>query len=211
MSVSIVTPWKNAPELIAGYDQLTTGAELVIIDNASDPGPAEQLREFVKRRNGILIRNERNNVFSLANNQGLARATGDIIVFLNNDVEGPDTWVAQVEHEVQYRALYGPAMRFNRVPFIIGWCVAAKKETWKMLRGWNTWDYIGFYFEDNDLSLRALQLNYRLIQTDWPVHHLGEYTTGKTPEAREYYRYNSRIFRAKVQEWKESQHAEPAG
>lgn len=68
--------------------------EIIVVDNASCDGTKEFLREWVnsapKRK---LILNEKNKGFAAANNQGLAVATGDYLVLLNNDTFVTPGWV----------------------------------------------------------------------------------------------------------------------
>lgn len=59
--------------------------EVIVVDNASSDGSSEMVKkEFPKVQ---LIKNSGNRWFSVANNQGLRRAKGPYIFFLN-----PDTW-----------------------------------------------------------------------------------------------------------------------
>ena len=66
--------------------------ELVVIDNASRDGTAEFLAKASPRFPLRVIRNPVNATFSGSNNQGAAVATGELLWFLNDDVEpaGPD-------------------------------------------------------------------------------------------------------------------------
>ncbi len=60
--------------------------EVIVVDNASTDGSPELLREEAVRDGRVrLVLNETNAGFAAANNQGLALATGDILVLLNND------------------------------------------------------------------------------------------------------------------------------
>ena len=60
--------------------------EVVVVDNASSDGSPELLREEAERDGRVrLVLNETNAGFAAANNQGLALATGDVLVLLNND------------------------------------------------------------------------------------------------------------------------------
>jgi glycosyltransferase involved in cell wall biosynthesis len=192
-NISIVTPFKNGIDLLPDYIAATLGAELILIDNDSDPETADALRELPADR-GTLIRNETNLGFAAANNQGYAAATGDVIVFLNSDVAGDPSWLKLVADDVQDGALYGPSVNQQLVyglwlPYIEGWCVAATRATWEGLRDWRSgldvqrgpWDaraYPGPYWEDNDLCFRALELGISLTHTAWPVQHKGGRTAG---------------------------------
>ena len=68
--------------------------EIIVVDNASSDGSPAFLSEWVangKHRN--LILNEDNRGFAAANNQGLAVATGEYLVLLNNDTYVTPGWI----------------------------------------------------------------------------------------------------------------------
>jgi len=68
--------------------------EVIVVDNASSDGTPEFLREWQRagemRR---IILNEDNRGFAAANNQGLAAASGDYLILLNNDTFVTRGWV----------------------------------------------------------------------------------------------------------------------
>ena len=69
--------------------------ELIVVDNASDDGTREYLREVAGRNPHVRVAfNEENRGFAAANNQGLALARGNVLVLLNNDVLAPPGWLA---------------------------------------------------------------------------------------------------------------------
>lgn len=65
--------------------------EVVVADNASTDGSAEWLREA--HPEVIVVRHPDNWLFARGNNAALEAATGDLICFLNNDVEVPPGWL----------------------------------------------------------------------------------------------------------------------
>lgn len=207
-AISIITPWhgETGPALAGDYYRTVEGsAQVITVDNACPSATASILSEMTSQLAGEYIRNETNAGFAAANNQGYARATGDIVIFLNSDVAPAGPWLAQVAKDVRDGALYGPSLQSQLVagrhlPYLEGWCVAATRQTWERLskhshketltaldRGpipdcalgpWDALNYPGPYWEDNDLCLRALSLDIALIQTSWPVHHKGGQTAG---------------------------------
>jgi polysaccharide pyruvyl transferase CsaB len=69
--------------------------EVIVVDNASQDGTPEYLREVESRYPNLrVIRNEDNRGFAAANNQGLALATGDYLVLLNNDTVMTRGWLS---------------------------------------------------------------------------------------------------------------------
>lgn len=210
-SISIITPFLNGLDLLPDFERATLGAALVLIDNGSDEPTAEALRSMPAER-GIVLRNENNIGFAAANNQGYARATGDIIVFLNSDIAGDPAWLKLVEDDVKDGALYGPSLNQQLVhgmwiPYIEGWCIAATRKTWERLhiegsttRGmvWDAHAYPGPYWEDNDLCLRALQHDIALIQTQWPIQHKGGQSAGPLRRHGATFERNRATFAARV-------------
>lgn len=72
-----------------------TSFELILVDNASGDGTQDFLRQFAARHNNVkLILNTTNLGFSAGNNLGAAAASGDFIVFLNNDTIVTPGWLA---------------------------------------------------------------------------------------------------------------------
>jgi len=61
--------------------------EVVVVDNGSTDGSADLAERLEMPFPVKVIRNEDNRSFSEANGQGVAVATGDLICFLNNDVD----------------------------------------------------------------------------------------------------------------------------
>src|SRR4051812_47718208 len=97
--ISIITPWLDHPEFIADYERAVTaaGVQVIVVDNGSSQLVAPLLAAMVKRMGGVYIRNEENRWFSSANNQGLASATGQVVLFMNNDVSAPSrAWLDPV-------------------------------------------------------------------------------------------------------------------
>src|SRR3954447_2133254 len=66
--------------LPAMAEQLADGDELLVVDNASSDGTADAAASFA-----TVVRNEANEGFAAGANAGAARATGDLLVFLNPD------------------------------------------------------------------------------------------------------------------------------
>lgn len=72
-------------------DELRSGDEVVVVDNASTDGSADFVAErFPESR---LVRNAHNRGFAAACNQGAALATSDVLVFLNQDTQVVPGWL----------------------------------------------------------------------------------------------------------------------
>jgi GT2 family glycosyltransferase len=71
--------------------------ELIVVDNGSGKELLSYLGQLMDRFPFIrVVRNETNRGFATANNQGLARATGDRFVLLNNDTIVPPGWLTRL-------------------------------------------------------------------------------------------------------------------
>lgn len=68
--------------------------EVIVVDNASSDGSQDYLREWAARgEDRRFIANEVNSGFSAGNNIGLAVASGDYLVILNNDTYVTPGWI----------------------------------------------------------------------------------------------------------------------
>ena len=94
IDVSIIIVSFNTKELLrACLKSLDTG-EIIVVDNGSSDGSVEMVKkEF---RSVILIVNDENRGFAVANNQGLKRAHGRYLLLLNSDTEVPEGAIKEV-------------------------------------------------------------------------------------------------------------------
>ena len=203
--LSIVTPWLDRPQFIKDYERATgePGVQVIVVDNGSSRDNASALRAMSARLGGVYIRNERNRWFSGANNQGLAKARGRIVLFLNNDIWAHSGWTSTVIADVTPDGLYGPARIQKRVgeksiEYLEGWCIAGERNLWQRLGGWDEKAYAMPYFEDLDLSLRASAMGIALKQVNWPVFHKKNGTCVDVPGVPLAFERNRRTFEARL-------------
>ncbi len=202
--ITVVTPWLNASELCKVYAKSVVGADqVIIVDNGSMPYHQAAIRKMVNDLGGVYIRNEKNNKFSKANNQGLAVATGNVVVFMNNDVEFRGDW-SVVERETPPDGIAGPSIQNKLgVDYIEGHFIAARRTVWNDLGGWPA-DLPGMYWEDNIVCLEAIRKGYQLIKTNWPVWHFNNYTSRNTPGAYDLRGLNQAEFVRRLEAWRAS-------
>ena len=200
MTISIITPFHNCPELLPEYEKAVQGAQVIAIDNASDPVTSEQLEAMVNRlgNGSIYVRNEENIKFSKANNQGLGLATGEIVVFLNSDIQATGNWLDRVQN-AKKGALYSPTSGVRIVDgevlrYLEGWCLFGHKSDFERIGGWNERDFPGLYWEDNELCYRAERAGLQLRQLLLPLRHLSNYTSRRTEGAYLYSEANKEVF-----------------
>lgn len=202
-SISVVTPWREHAELIATYESSVKGAEVVIISQGSSFETNGELLKMTNRLGGKLIKNETNVHFARANNQGLAVATGDIVVCLNNDIQAHPSWLTLVAQDVKPGAFYGPShgarvVDGQPIAYIEGWCIAATRDAWAAIGGWDDVAFEQPYWEDNDLCFRAMQAGYKLRKTSWAITHFSNYTNKGYPENYKHSESNRRLFEERV-------------
>jgi GT2 family glycosyltransferase len=170
-SVTVVTPWLNHEELLSDYAKAVEGAdEVLVVDDGSDPP-----LDFAA------IRSEETVGFSQACNAGLAEASCDVVLFLNNDVVSrrPD-WMFRLVDAVEPGVLVGAKLRHDehgdvdgaRFPYLDGWCLAGMRDDLRALGGFDE-DYMEpAYYSDNDLCLRARLAGMTLREVRVGIHHL---------------------------------------
>ena len=70
--------------LASVFAQTGVDCEVIVVDNHSQDTTPEILKSYQDRL--LLVRNDANRGFCAANNQGISRATGELILTLNSDV-----------------------------------------------------------------------------------------------------------------------------
>jgi len=73
--------------------------EIIVVDNASTDGSYEEIAK--EYPNVILIRNKKNMGFCVGNNLGIRKATGDLIILLNNDTVVDKRWILEILKEAK--------------------------------------------------------------------------------------------------------------
>jgi len=202
--LSIVTPWLDHSELIPAYEAAVQGAHVVIVDTGSGTEHRLPILNMVRRLNGYhqAWLDGRPFSFAAACNDGFARATRDVVLFLNNDIAADPGWLAAVERDVRANpdALVGAASDVRGLAgrpllYLEVWCIAATRAVWGKLSvprsaadPGGPWDSELFkrpYWEDVDLCWRATTLGIRLKRRAWPVRHLSNVTSDSTPGAKD--------------------------
>ena len=204
--ISVITPFHNCHELLPDYEAAVHGAQVIVIDNASEPETSEKLRAMVTRlgHDSVFIRNETNAKYAHANNQGLNAASGEIVVFLNSDVRAHGDWLSIVG-TCKRGSLYSPSAGTRRVDgipvyYLEGWCLFGHRSDFERIGGWNDTDFPGLYWEDNELCWRASRAGLGLNQVNLPLEHLSNYTSSRTPGAYEDSAKNQAVFERIVRE-----------
>jgi GT2 family glycosyltransferase len=181
--VSVVIPTKNRPDslnrllLSIGRQDYQT-LELIIVDDGSDV-PVEVAAPNVSDL--YLIRNRESRGPCYARNQGIDMAHGEFILFLDDDVElkDQDTIARAVnlltEHDdcglIGFRQLQSDGQPHYMQPasldqscytsIFFGYGFVLRKRAVIEVGRFNP--LIGFYYEENELSLRLIKAGYKII------------------------------------------------
>ena len=103
LSVSIIIVTWNAlhhlKEYLPSVVKNSNDAEIIIADNASDDGTGEWLKATFPQVKHFLMK--KNHGYCGGNNRSASSATGDIIVFLNNDVEVSENWLEPIREKFE--------------------------------------------------------------------------------------------------------------
>jgi GT2 family glycosyltransferase len=186
--------------------------EILVVDD----GSTDRTSEFLKRVPEVrLIRHSKNRGFSASVNTGVRMCKGDLVVLLNNDVKVERDFLVSALPYFDDKSVfgvsfhekgYGPSKGKFEDGFIVheglketgtpqwtfwlsGGSSIIKRDIYMRLGGLDEELFSPFYWEDIDLSYRALKRGYKLI---WDpkanVVHEHESTTGRIPK-----RYRLRI------------------
>ena len=203
-SITIVTAWKDHPELASDYLKAVSFRgrrdELIVVDDASDPPIPFATSRF-----------DENQGFTAAWNEGLRQAKGEAVLFLNNDViaHSPD-WLEPIRELLEPGVFVGGQLRFDPhgavdgqpMPYLDGWCFAGMTDDLRALGGWDESFDEPAYYGDNDLSFRARLAGITLKEARVPLEHLRNRTIGvpNDPHIRAVTLKNKARFEQRVRE-----------
>jgi ADP-heptose:LPS heptosyltransferase len=191
--VSIIIPVHNGEWVSGSFDTIfrnTQKYELIVIDNGSDERMAEYLRTLAENGKIRLIRNEKNEGFGKACNQGARAANYELLLFLNDDVICYENWLDILVNGLKLKDLDACAPKGGVMnaewkgvgetsdesfDYLVGWCILIKKEVFNRVHGFDERFEMAFC-EDSDLSftLRARGYNIGIVETN--IVHLGSLT-----------------------------------
>lgn len=89
--------------------------EVIVVDNKSADDTPDYLRALAAQHEHVaVILNDVNHGFAKANNQGIARATGEYLILLNNDTITPPGWLSRLLRHLRdpQIGLLGPLTNF---------------------------------------------------------------------------------------------------
>ncbi len=221
----------STAHLVDGYMQVTQGGMRIIVNNNSDVKTREKLKEaensttvIITLEQNIGFASGNNQGFAYVKEHC---DENDVVCFINSDVVAPSNFNRRRQgfrdngvdltnsldmlcRSSSIPALYGSNFGYQHIhgsfiPYLEGWCIAGAYKTWCLLMD-NTWlpwnrHYQMPYWEDNDLSLRALTMGVFLVHADLPVIHLGGQTAGPVTHHTLSYEENRARYLQFVQEF----------
>jgi len=214
MKVTIAIPNFNGQNLLRDNLPaiLKAGAnEVLVIDDGSTDKSLLILSEFkIQNEKFKFIVNEKNLGFIPSVNRLFKEASGEVIVLLNSDVSVTENFLKYIPDHFKNKQVFavnlherggGPAKAFWKDGFFefkngdeqdeiqksswaSGGSAVFRKEIWNQLGGFDEL-YKPFYWEDIDISFRALKLGFEILwEPKALVFHEHETTIAKTFKKR---------------------------
>lgn len=190
--VCVWNHWNDVTKsFICNLMEKTRGVEfeLIIVNNGSSDETKKFLPGIIRKFDNVAAINLPTNLgFGGGNNVGFKKAKGKFICFLNNDVVVKnENWLSELVKlaSENINALYGHQLvtwndwtrfRLHNYSYINGYCIFAAKTLFEdLIEDEMLFDeYFGkAYFEDVDLSVRAVNKGYELFEVkDLGIFHL---------------------------------------
>jgi GT2 family glycosyltransferase len=214
VKITIAIPNFNGQELLQKNlpNILESGAdEVLIIDDCSKDKSLEVLSDFLAKHSKlIIIKHEKNKGFLSTVNELFEKALGEIVVLLNNDVFVEKDFLKPLVPHFQNKKVFavnlhekgeGPSVAFWKDGFFefkrgqekevvqksawaSGGSAAFRKSIWKELDGFDKL-LAPFYWEDTDISFRALKRGYEILwEPNSNVTHEHQTTISKVHKKR---------------------------
>jgi len=167
--------------------QLTrTDYELILVDNGGRNRGVVNFKEMVP--------------YAEAANAGVAKATCQKVILLNNDVTATGDLLAKVE---QYSTPYCGAVSLIKesVEYIEGWCIVIDRDLWHILGGFNT--VYKNSWEDVDLAWRLKRLGITPCVIPIPLTHIWGATRSRYEGSNKWDEENRQYLLSRMREAKE--------
>ncbi|HRT39943.1 MAG TPA: glycosyltransferase family 2 protein [Candidatus Woesebacteria bacterium] len=215
MKISVVvTNWNGLPLLKKYFEEIVKTSpeaeEIIFADDASEDNSVAYIKSLQTKYPKIkIIASKKNNGFGINTNQAVKRATGKLIVLLNNDIKPQPNYItnclkhfqnpkvfgvgfAELGHECWARIYWSngylqhePGKNTGKThisAWVSGGSAIIRKEYFEKLGGFDP-IYSPFYSEDLDLGLRAWKSGYQLLwEPKAIVEHKHESTMSKFPK-----------------------------
>jgi len=178
--------------------------EVLVVDDASTMSVVHDGINWWWSRQMLPLKVEylKENVgFLKASNHGMAKASGDILILLSNDVRIQTNFIEDVKTVLsnEPKTIVGNWNTFNgRIyQYLEGWLLACTRETWNDLEGFDE-TYAPSDMEDVDFSTKGIEKGYLLLSMDNnKITHIGGQSIGFNPEREKITIRNKELFRQK--------------
>lgn len=222
--ISIVIPYYNNwqlthQRLMEIYKYAPSNIEVVLVNDASPDLDCRSGVAFWQKKVDLFslkyVENKQNLGFGGSHNKGAKVATGDILVFLSNDVVISGPFIGQIEEIIgRYngRVLVGGRILYtdtgwntltiNGKPAIVtypeGWLISCTKELWKEIGGFDP-IYAPYDAEDLDLGAWCICNDVPMVGLNLPtLNHLsGQTIYAVNPDRQAITRRNIQRFKDK--------------
>lgn len=197
---------KNLPSLIKAIKKHNKNNEIIVVDNGSQDGSSNFLRENYPDIK--IIELKENKGFGEACNIGVKESRNRIVILLNNDVYVDENFIEPLIKNFKDGNVFAVSSvslgRDNKkkikpsYTIEVNYCCAGytayDKEKFLFLGGFDP-IYSPFYCEDRDISYRAKRYGWKnLIEPESIVYHEGEKTSKDFPRRYvEYIKFRNRL------------------
>lgn len=206
------TAWlveKNLPKVSNALNNPKNNiTEIIVVDDGSSDKSADIIKSHFP--NIKLIRHKVNRGFSVAVNTGVRMAKGDLICLLNSDVIPEENFLEPVYDHFENPKIFAVSLNeigtfgwakgffkngfFGHEPggkgnivhttfWVSGGSGVFRRKTWMDMGGMDEKLFTPFYWEDLDLSYRAMKRGYQLVwEPKAVVEHKHETTMKSLPQ-----------------------------
>jgi len=223
--ISIIIPYFNNWDLTYErlgeiHKHLVGDFEVILVNDASTDidcrSGAGWWMKYVDRFQVRYVENRENLGFGASHNKGAKKASGDILVFLSNDVVISGNFLPQIEAFIKHYKgkviIGGEVLGYDTgwntlllngkpsiVPYPVGWLIAVTRKMWTHIGGWDVRTYGKFDYEDVDLGAWSVYNDIPLVGLyTKALKHLSGQTINKLfPDREKYTIKNRAAFRAK--------------
>jgi len=223
MSISIIIPFYNHWEmthqrLAELYKYVSDPVEIVLVNDCSTEPDCKSgiawWQKNVQRHSIKYVWNKENLGFGGSHNRGFAASSGDIVIFLSNDVMIQCKFVDTIKDILAGNnnvIICGRAISWDSgwntimlgkhrsiIPYPEGWLIATTREMWDRIGGFDP-AYGKFDAEDIDIGAWAIYNDVNIVPLNLPgLKHLSGRTIYELyPNREDYTKINVEIFKTK--------------
>lgn len=208
----IVLCWNHCEDLTIPFVQnflettsfAENNCELILFNNGSTDGTKKYLDSLEFDDCIKVIHSGTNLGFGGGNNKALEKASGEYVLFLNNDVKIHDkNWLRKLLEEAGENKFVGAqfvdgnsATEFRHMmrPYLNGWCLMVPRSFLNQFGGFSP-DFGLGYFEDVELCQRAMANAYVLKEVKIEVEHLGSKSSNDQLDISDQFLFNRLVYR----------------